>query len=217
MQECRLFGGMDAEAVSRTAGRASLKAYTRGDVVAAQGSRCGSLMLLAEGQVNAETADRHGRRIASEVLAAPALIAPSILFSDAPRLPFTLTARTPATMLSFPREEFACMMRDDSLLMANFLGILSSHGPAASPRAYYMGCKTIKGKIARYILDRCREDASNEFHNTLTQREMADLFGVTRPALARALGEMSRQGAIYVKGKHVTVLFEEKLKQYIKQ
>ena len=80
----------------------------------------------------------------------------------------------------------------------------------------YRTYKTMKGKFANYLLNLMEEQEGCELNNALTQREMADMFGVTRPALARAIGEMAAEGSIYVQGKRITVLFPEKLKQYAK-
>ncbi len=217
LTDCKLFRDVDALSINELCERyGAQKAFARGDVVATQGSRCGSLMILSEGQLTAETADRREYKLAAETLLAPVLVAPGCLFAENPQLPATLTARTPATVIFIPREAFLEILGSNPRILRNFLEILSSGGRFVSESTLYLACKTIKGKIARYLLDRAAKEGSNSLRNPLTQQDMAALFGVTRPALARALGELSAEGTIYVKGKHIEILFSEKLKQYIK-
>ena len=42
----------------------------------------------------------------------------------------------------------------------------------------------------------------------MTQQQLADLFGVTRPALARVFGEMQREGLIEIDRK--TILLKDR-------
>ncbi|MDR2886250.1 MAG: Crp/Fnr family transcriptional regulator [Rikenellaceae bacterium] len=217
LADCKLFRDVDPDQIAALCEQhGAVKRLARGDVAATQGTRCSSLVILAEGQLQAEIADRGGERIPGGMLTAPVVVAPGALFADHPVMPATLTARTPVTLVSIPRDEFVGIMQREGQVLRNFLEIVSSGGRFASEQAIYLAVKTIKGKIARYLLDLAAKEGGGELHNPLTQREMADLFGVTRPALARALGEMSAEGSIYVQGKRITILFEEKLRQYIK-
>ncbi len=45
----------------------------------------------------------------------------------------------------------------------------------------------------------------------MTQYEIADFFGVARPSVARALGEMEQEGLIAAKGKNIRILNRKKL------
>ncbi len=40
----------------------------------------------------------------------------------------------------------------------------------------------------------------------MTQSDLADFFGVTRPSVARALGEMEIEGYIEAKGKNIKIV-----------
>ena len=127
-----------------------------------------------------------------------------------------LTARTPATILALGRDAFTDLLGRERALLVNFLEILSAPNTFLSERVVYRTYKTMKGKFANYLLNLMEEQEGCELNNALPQREMADMVGVTRPALARAIGEMAAEGSIYVQGKRITVLFPEKLKQYAK-
>jgi Mn-dependent DtxR family transcriptional regulator len=46
-----------------------------------------------------------------------------------------------------------------------------------------------------------------------TQQELADIFGVARPSLARTFKEMENEGLINIERKKITLLDEPKLKR----
>ena len=119
-------------------------------------------------------------------------------------------------MLFVAREDFSRMMCENMEVMTNFMRIISTPNRFISDKVVYLTYKTMKGKFANFLLDQIEENGNTTFRNPLTQREMAEMFGVTRPALARAIGELADEGTIYVKGKEISVLFTEKLRQYAK-
>jgi CRP-like cAMP-binding protein len=45
----------------------------------------------------------------------------------------------------------------------------------------------------------------------MTQNDLADFFGVARPSVARALGELEEEGLIEAKGKNIKILDKKQL------
>lgn len=215
---CSLFRGLGVSEIEQLLNRHrhSDRSYAKGEVIALKDSRYGSLMIIERGKVAAETTDRQQNVLKVDRIYAPALISPANLFAEDNRLPFDLTAKSMVDIIRIDSDELCAMMAGNVTVMKNFLEIISSQNKLVSENIAYLTYKTIKGKFASYVLDKTEDAGSGSFRNPLTQREMADLFGVTRPALARAIGELVKEGTIYVKGKQIDVLFSEKLKQYLK-
>lgn len=213
-----LFKGMNPVEITRLLDvcRNTVKTYSKGEIIALKGSRYHSLMILSQGSISSETTDRDDTVLKKETVQAPALITPTHLFAEDNRLPVNITARTAVHIIMISRDDFCSMMQKEERVLKNFLEIISTPNRYISESVVYLTYKTIKGKFANYVLDRIELHGSNNFRNDLTQREMAELFGVTRPALARAMGELVDEGTIYVKGKDINVLFIEKLRHYAK-
>ncbi|MDR0510429.1 MAG: Crp/Fnr family transcriptional regulator [Rikenellaceae bacterium] len=209
-----LFSGLAPERIEELLAACQTQGYSRGDVIALQCARYDRLSVVVEGEVAAEMHDQSGNRLDVERIVAPSVVAPSCLFAVHNSLPATLTARTAATLLFIDRERFVAMLADCRELMVNFLRMVSSGNRFISERVVYLTYKTIKGRFAAYLLDLLERQQNTMVVNPLTQREMAAMFGVTRPALARAVGEMAAEGSIFVRGKQITALFVEKLRQY---
>ena len=219
LSRSELFSGLDAGAVEALLEPCDkeLRNHAGGDVIALQGSRYNHLLLLVEGNVRAESGEVGEKRTHVEQIVAPAMIAPSFLYARDGALPATLIARNAVTVLSMPREAFSGLLAADRRVMENFLQVVSTANKFVSEKVVYLTYKTIKGRLANYLLTLVDEQGANQVVNPLTQREMAAIFSVTRPALARALGELAAEGTIYVRNKNITVLFAEKLRQYTRK
>lgn len=215
---CTLFKDLNQEDISALLENYGYetRTYSRKEIIALKNSGYTNLMIVLDGIVMAETLDRSHNIIKVDRIVAPSLIAPTLLFAENNRLPVNLTARTPVSILRIEKGDFIKMMGASEKVMRNFLEIVSSANRFLSENVVYLTYKTIKGKFSNYLLELKEETGSNFLRNPLTQQEMADKFGVTRPALARAIGEMAAEGTIYVKGKEITILFTEKLLQYAK-
>jgi CRP-like cAMP-binding protein len=67
--------------------------------------------------------------------------------------------------------------------------------------------KTLKGKLAHYLMDLDRhQKQTGEILIPRTQEELAELFGVARPSLSRTLRELHHQGIIEANGRKVTII-----------
>ena len=87
------------------------------------------------------------------------------------------------------------LMRNDTVLV-NFLDMISNRSQFLSEKIKFLNFKTIKGKLAHYILQR----AGNERVTILldkTQIDLADFFGVARPSVGRALGDLEDEGSYF--------------------
>ena len=86
----------------------------------------------------------------------------------------------------------------------SFITLISSYGSA------FLSFKTIKGKLAHYILQlKTQEDGLIKF--PVTQQALADLFGVARPSVARALKEAEDEGIIKSKNRQIEILDHPRL------
>lgn len=219
LTNCNLFNEISEDEIKELFERYDIvtKSYANGDVIAVEGNMYLNLLIVIDGVVQAETADSSHRPVVVERIAPISLIAPSYLFAENSHLPVSLLAKTEVTLVVIDRDDLCLMMSRNIRLMVNFMTIMSSSNKFVSDNIMYLTYKTIKSKYANYLLSRMKREGGTTFKNDLTQREMADLFGVTRPALARAIRELADEGAIYVKGKSIMLLYPEKLEQYARE
>ena len=73
-----------------------------------------------------------------------------------------------------------------------------------------MNFKTIKDKLAHYILQKAGNDRTSVILD-MTQNDLADFFGVARPSVARALHDLEIGGYIEAEGKKIKITDKEGL------
>ena len=95
-------------------------------------------------------------------------------------------------------------MSNDKILV-NFLDMISNRTQFLSEKIKFLNFKTIKGKLAYYILQKAGKERSSVILD-LTQNDLADFFGVARPSVARALGDLEEEGYIEAHNKNIKIL-----------
>ncbi len=125
----------------------------------------------------------------------------------------TLEARiiTAVEMAYIPREQFTAMLQQNTLLLQNFLTAISNRSKFLSTKIRLLRFGTIQTKMAGYLWEVAAARKSMTFEIEHSQQELADRFGVTRPALARTIGEMVKEGIIASQRNRFTVIDRSRL------
>jgi CRP-like cAMP-binding protein len=211
-----LFKGLDIAEISALLKITphKVKRYSPGSLVAQSGDTVGRLMVVTRGTVKGEMVDYAGRVIKIEDIPAPGALASAFMFGNKNRFPVNVISLTDTEILVIEREDFLRMLMRDSRILINFLDMISSRSQFLSEKIKFLNFKTIKGKLAQFILQRAGE-TKNEIRLDMTQSDLADFFGVARPSVARALGEMEDGGLIIASGKLIRITGREGLSRLI--
>ena len=70
----------------------------------------------------------------------------------------------------------------------------------------FLTFRTIKEKFMFCVTSISESENSKAIHLPMTQEQLAEQFGVTRPALGRAIRELHNEKVIIAKGKSITIL-----------
>ena len=194
-------------------GRHSVTNYKAGELIALQGSIYHSLLIIDKGVVRGEMSSLAGNSIVIEEIEAPRIIAPAIIFASDNRFPVTVTAVTDTDIVSIKESDFTKMMQVDHRILHNFVRSISDRNKFLSDRVRTMSFGTIKSKIANYLLSQIKQKQNSEFDIPHTQQELADMFGVTRPALSRAISQIAETGILISHKNHFIIRDEDKLKE----
>ena len=181
------------------------KKFGSGALVVQSGDEVRSFMIVIKGVVKGEMVDYSGRIIKIEDIAAPGALAPAFLFGDKNRYPVNISVVSDSEILMIPKSGFLKLLMNSGTILTNFLNMISNRSQFLSEKIRFLSFKTIKGKLAQFILQRAGNDKS-AITLEMTQNELADFFGVARPSVARALGEMEDDGMIEARGKNIRIL-----------
>lgn len=191
------------------------RTYQKNDLITASGEICDRLLIIQRGNVKAEMNDYSGKTIKIEDIEAPRPLATAFLFGKENRFPVTVSANTEVEIVSIPKAEFVKLLQMNSLILNNYLNTISTRAQFLSKRLKFLSFKTIKQKIAHYLLEMAG-DKLQTVEIQQSQEQLAEMFGVTRPSLARTLSEMNREGLIETQRRFIKIVDKNRMNQLLK-
>ena len=191
------------------------RSYKKGEILAQQGAVCNRLVILTKGSVRGEMIDYSGRLIKVEDIAAPRAIAPLFLFGEENRYPVEVTANEPTEVIELPKSSVLSLFRKNEQFLENYMNLSDNYARTLSDKLFFMSFKTIRQKLASYLLRLYKQQQQTHITLDRSQQELSDYFGVSRPSLARELAHMQEDGLLIADRKHITILQKEELVRLI--
>jgi CRP-like cAMP-binding protein len=212
LSDCPLFKGMTPEEVEDILALVPyhVRKFQSGSMISQSGEIVESLMIVMNGTVKGEMVDYAGRVIKIEDIPAPGALAAAFIFGNKNRFPVNVMAVSEGELLMISKSDFLRLLMKYDKILLNFLDMISSRSQFLSEKIKFLNFTTIKGKLAFFILQ--KSGMKSELITLgMTQSDLADFFGVARPSIARALGEMEDEGYIEAKGKTIKIIDKEGL------
>ena len=190
------------------------KYYKKGDFIATQGDVVDSLFLLLKGSVKTEMFSESGTVLNIETIIAPNPLAPAFLFAENNRFPVDVIAMEDSEVMVIPKDSVIKLLSVNEAFLRGYMAFNSNRTNFLSERLKLLSIKTIKGKLAQYILSR----ANNlNFEMDMNQTELAEYFGVARPSLARSLSEIIDDNIICLEKRRGQIVNMNALKELLVQ
>jgi CRP/FNR family transcriptional regulator, dissimilatory nitrate respiration regulator len=182
-----------------------IRKFQSGSMIAHSGEPVISLMIVINGVVKGEMVDYSGRVIKIEDIPAPGIIASAFIFGSRNQFPVNVIAMSDVELLLIDKPDFLRLLMKNHTLLVNFLDLISNRSQFLSGKIKFLNFKTIKGKLAHYILQKAGKDGMSVILS-MKQNDLADFFGVARPSVARALGDLEAEGYIEAEGKYIRII-----------
>lgn len=191
-----LFRGMADEKISKILGSVVFqrKRYPAEAMLAFRNDACQHLSILLSGSVRGEMYSFNGKTIKVEDIHAPEPFASAFLFGEKQYYPVNVVSNEPCEVLYIPRDGFLRILQQHPQVLNNYMDRVASRAQLLADKLWFIHLRSLREKIAAFALDRC--SASLECRHNFSQNQMADLFGVTRPSLSRALNALVKEGLI---------------------
>lgn len=218
LDKCPLFFGMDNNEIEKLLKSVNhqVRKFHKGDLIAQSGEEILAQLIVIEGSVKGEMMDFAGKTIKIEDIESPRPLAPAFLFGRMNRYPVNIVANENVRILFIPKVSFVQMMQASEKVLDNFLGIISNKAQFLSGKIKFLSFQSIKGKLANYLLQRSLMSNSEKIVLDKSQLQLAELFGVTRPSLGRAIREMDHEGIIEAHAKEIKILDKKRLSALLK-
>jgi CRP-like cAMP-binding protein len=81
-------------------------------------------------------------------------------------------------------------------LMINMLEIVSDKALGLNRKVNYLSIKSMRGKIAKYLIEEYRKADKVMFEIRYNRNELAEFLNVSRPSMSRELSRMKEEGII---------------------
>ena len=213
-----LFQGLDPQMIRErlTAVHYQVRNYADNAIIASRNDECRDLMIVVKGVVRGEMIDQSGRVLKVEDIHAPRPLAPAFLFGRNNRFPVDVISNQETTLLILPKSSFIRLMQVEPVVLNNYLDSISNRAQFLSSRLYFISFKTLRQKLAPYILQSLEGD-EKRVRLEKTQEELAEFFAVSRPSLARVLKGLRDEGIIAGIGRNIEILNKTGLESILRE
>ena len=188
-----------------------VKQFSNKEVLGWSGERVEKAMILLEGKLLGEMIDFAGNSLKIEEIDPPQMVAAAFLYGPQSVFPVSLSALTNGKMLIIFRKDFTQMLSANQYVLSNYLNIISGKAQFLSRKITFLSFKTIREKIAYYLLQNLQPDSQVVIINQ-SQKAIAEMLGVARPSLARTIGEMETDQVIRWERNQVEIINLKSLK-----
>lgn len=188
----------------------TIERHPKGQTIIHQGSPCQAIHVLLEGQLNVDVTDVSGVEVRVEVIKAPRTFATPHVFAEKNVFPATFSVEEEVVLMKIAKDSFFKMMHTMPLLLHNFLCVSTSCNRCTMTRLRVLSFRGIRSRYIYYLLDHLKdgEDTVIMEHN---QVQLAEYFGVTRPALSKEIGKLVDSGFIHISRGKVKIMNKQAL------
>lgn len=191
LSQSPLFHGLTASRIKElfTTASFSVESYAQGQIVAHRDLPYSGLMIILEGTVRGEVDSSKRCRIIDCIPAAQP-IAPAFLFGGYNRLPMDIIANEPTRVLTLHRGTIFEMMQEDTVVLSNFISIISNRANYFSRRIYALSVLMVTEKVAALILEAAGHDGSIA---VVDIDRMAHELDVTCTTIEQSISELAKR------------------------
>ena len=196
-----LFTGLDAAEVAAflKAARCQMQSFPRGAIVLSQGDRVTAAGVLLTGRIKAYRLNRQGEENLQSVMGPGSMFGDMLMATDKGQSPVTVECTEDARVLFVPFESIMSAPGEfGDQLRINLLHELSARYWALNRKVRYLSERSLRGRIALFLLDTAKDQGGATFTLSMTREGMASLLGVNRSALSRELSRMEKDGLLAV-------------------
>ena len=196
-----LFEGLEKKAVAGflKEARCRLGSFPRGTILLSQGDSVAAAGVLLSGKIKAYRLNRQGEENLQSVLGPGSMFGDMLMATDNGKSPVTVEVTEDARVLFVPFDSIMAAGGEfGNRLRVNLLHELSARYWALSRKVRYLSERSLRGRIALFLLDAARDQGGLTFTLPMTREAMASLLGVNRSALSRELSRMEKDGLLAV-------------------
>ncbi len=221
LSDTTLFTGLTHELFHNYCSKTTIRLVWKGEVLVNEGDPCTGIGLIIEGQLAMQKYSSSGDFATIELLGPGDIFGEYMIFGSRKNYTVTIEAVTNSKIIFITREMLMSILAQSPDVMNNFLTILSDRIQTQNRRISLLSQKSLRQKIANYLLELLRDQLEKEGENPKSIRKtvstqavelpvskevVSRLLAMPRPSFSRELISMERDGLIRVSGRVIWLL-----------
>lgn len=216
LSKTALFVGLERSTFQEYCYLTRLKTFAKGEIIAAEGDICLSIGVIEKGRIAIQKYTSGGDFATISLLKPGDYFGEDLIFGSSNVFPFTLEAMSLTEVLFVNKDTLNALLEKSSVVKSNFLRILSDRVLEQNKRIALLSQKSIRQKIAYYLLDLKNEknrtaDQADSVRLPVSKEVVAKLLAMPRPSFSRELILMQKDGLLKVEGRIIHLCNIERL------
>lgn len=220
--ETRLFKGLEHDVFSQYCGKTSIRIAWKGEIVENEGNNCDGIGVLLQGKLALQKYTSSGDFATISLIEEGEMYGEDLLFGTVNQFPMTIEAVTNSKILYIPKSILIPLLQNNYFLNQNFIKILSDKVSLQNERISLLSQKTLRQKIAFYILELYKKQKKEkdllklkqprahindlDIELPVSKEVISRLLAMPRPSFSRELINMERDGFIKVDGRSISII-----------
>jgi CRP/FNR family cyclic AMP-dependent transcriptional regulator len=208
LKGCPLLAGIPPEDLRRDCPRARIAAIRHRGTIYRQGDPGHTVFCVLAGQVTVARVNNDGATLTTAALGAGDFFGPAL--SGAPAAEDTARAKGAASIWRAPLDEWRRLLLQHPAVAWDFVSMLARRQGQMERRLESFAFKRTRARLAQTFRElsggfatRCEHGFGQ--HLRLTQQELADLVGASRPVVSTILNELRDDGVLGYNREYVCV------------
>lgn len=204
-----LFAGMDRDEAEASLKRMEIRSvrYHKNEVIFSGDEQIEEMGIILKGRVLIGKETVSGNKTVIALLEPGSFLGEVMAITGNPITNTVISYSDETEILFLPVRS----LMDDSRLAANLIQILAQKALYLNRRVYYLQLKTIRGKIAKFILEESRNSKNSTFRTAFNHQVMSEYLNVSRPSLSRELSRLKEEGVIDYYKETIKILDQKAL------
>ncbi len=194
-----------------------VKGYHKEGLIAIEGEPFTGIGVILSGSVIVSKTNEQGERVVISKFGQGQMFGEMIAFSKKDKWPATVSALEETEIITVNPHLIlnTCgkMCDGHRQLIMNMLSIVSNKALLLNKKVEYLSKKSMRGKLAKYIIEQKKGKDTINFEVDLNRNELADFLNVSRPSMSRELGRMKDEGLIDFHKQTFKIIDMEALKE----
>lgn len=206
-----LFAGLERSTFQNYCSLTRVKTFAKGEIIAAEGDICTSIGVIEKGRIAMQKYTSGGDFATITLLKPGEFFGEDLIFGSSNIYTFTLEAMSLSEVLFVNKDTLYALLDKSQVVKDNFLRLLSDRVNSQNRRIALLSQKSIRHKIAFYLLELRAEQTSAGKNAAIvnlpvSKEVIAKLLAMPRPSFSRELIQMQKAGLIEVEGREIRLL-----------